>query len=57
MKALTEKQQLIRGWEKRIKYHEKQLAETKKFHKEVEAKIVKKIKLERMQLNALKKAK
>ena len=55
-KELSDKQKLIAGWENRIKHHLKQLAATRKFHREVEAGLVKKIKLERMQLNAIKKS-
>lgn len=54
---VSDRERLIQGWEKRIKHHQKQLAETKKFHRGVEAELVKKIKLEQMQLAALRKSK
>lgn len=53
--VLTEKQQLIRGWLKRISYHQIQLAKTKKIHREIELKMFGKIKLELIQLHALQK--
>lgn len=55
-KVLSEKQMLIRGFEKRIKHKTQQLAKTRKFHREVEAGLVRKIKLDQMQLKALKKS-
>lgn len=54
-KPLSEKQQLIKGWENRIKHHVKQLADTKKFNRSVELELEKKIRQERIQLAALKK--
>ena len=53
---MTDKQRLVFGWEKRIAFHQKQLSATRKFHREVETKIIKKIKLEKMQLRAIKKS-
>ena len=43
------------AWQKRIKYHMKLLAETRKYNRQVEAEYLRKIKLEKMQLTALKK--
>lgn len=54
-KQLSEKELLISGFEKRIKFKKQQLFKTKKFNREVEANLARKIKLDQMQLNALKK--
>jgi len=54
-KQLSDVEKLVLGWEKRIKFHKDQLAKTKKFHREVEKGIEKKIALEQLQLKALKK--
>lgn len=54
-KPLSEKAQLIKGWENRIKHHQKQLAKTKDFHRSEEAKLEAKIKMERTMLSALKR--
>jgi hypothetical protein len=56
-KEPTEREQLIAGYEKRIKHKKDQLTKTRAFHKEVEAGLQKKIKLDEIQLSALKKAK
>jgi len=56
-KQLSETDQLIAGYEKRIKFKKAQLVKTKKFNRESEAKLEKKIKLEELQLKALKKSK
>lgn len=56
-KPLTEKQQLISGWEKRIRHQKQQLAKTRKFHREVEAGIQKRIRASEFTLRALKKTK
>lgn len=56
-KQLSDVEKLVLGWEKRIKFHKDQLKKTRKFHREVEAGIMKKIKLEELQLRSLKKNK
>ena len=56
-KILTDKEKLILGWEKRIKFHQQQLIKTRKFNRGIENGISKKIKLEQFQLKAIKKAK
>lgn len=53
---LSDKGKLMLGWMKRIRFHKEQLEKTKKFHREVERGLEKKIRLEKMQLNALKKS-
>lgn len=54
-KELSEKEQLIKGWENRIKHQKAQLAKTRKFHREEEARIAKRVRQSEMQLRALKK--
>lgn len=54
-KKLSEKETLIQGFEKRIKFKKQNLAKTRKFHREVEAGLVRKIRMDEMQLKALKK--
>lgn len=54
-KQLTDKEQLIKNLEKRIANKKKNLLAQKKLHREVEAGMQKKIKLDEMQLAALKK--
>ena len=56
-KVLTEREQLIVGFTKRVKHKNQQLAKTRKFHRDVEAGLVRKIKLDEMQLKALKRSK
>lgn len=52
---LSEKDQLILGYEKRIKHKKKQLSKTIKFHRGVEKELARKLKLDQIQLSALKK--
>lgn len=54
-KELSERDKLIQGFENRIKHKTKQLAKTRKFHREVEATLMRKIRLDEMQLRGLKK--
>lgn len=54
---LTDRQKLMVGYLKRIKHRKKQLSDTRKFHRQVEEDILRKIKLDEIQLSALKKAK
>lgn len=55
---MTEQQQLISGWRKRIKYHEKVERAQKREHKRIEARYAKKLRAERRILaNLLKKGK
>lgn len=54
-KALTEKEQMIVGLTKRLKFKKENLAKTKKFHREVERELAGKIKRDQIQLTALKK--
>lgn len=54
-KKLSEKETLIQGFEKRIKFKKQNLAKTRKFHREVEAGLVRKIRMDEMQLKALKR--
>lgn len=56
-KVLSDREKLIQGWEKRIKHHKAQLGKTRKFHREVENGILKKIKLEELQLSSLRRTK
>lgn len=56
-KELSEKEKLIKGWKNRIQHHQKQLKNTIAFNRGEESKLVKKIKLEQMQLRALIKVK
>lgn len=56
-KVVSERQVLIQRFEKRIKAKRKNLVATKKFHRVVESEIERKIRLEVMQLNALKRSK
>ena len=52
---MTEKQQLIRGWQKRIKWQLKMFAAMKAEHRDIEKRYARRIKLGRMQLAALQK--
>lgn len=54
-KALSEKEQVIKGWEARIKHHRQQLAKTKSFNRASEAALEKKIRMEVIQLKGIKK--
>lgn len=54
-KNLSERQQLIKGWESRVKFFVKKLATTKAFHRKVESEIMKKTRQAKLQLQALKK--
>lgn len=54
-KILSEKEQIILGFEKRIKHKKKQLAATRSFHRQVEKDLEAKIRRDEIQLKALKK--
>lgn len=56
-KALTDKEQLIKGYENRIKMHLKQLAAFRVDHKKIEAGMEQKIRREKITLSRLKKVK
>ena len=54
-KTPSEREMMVARFESRIKFKKQQLSKTKKFHREVEADLSKKIRLDQMQLDALRK--